>query len=116
MLTSSVLNFLMLGTAGVLLIGFIGRVLGKKTTIPYILWLMFFGLLLGPLLGLLKRNTLLSYLPFIINIIILLVLFNAGLSINLRKVIHTISRGLGLSLINFILSFFCCFSDNIFPA
>ncbi|EEZ93088.1 MAG: sodium/hydrogen exchanger [Candidatus Parvarchaeum acidiphilum ARMAN-4] len=114
MLTSSVLNFLMLGTAGVLLIGFIGRVLGKKTTIPYILWLMFFGLLLGPLLGLLKRNTLLSYLPFIINIIILLVLFNAGLSINLRKVIHTISRGLGLSLINFILSFFAVFLITYF--
>jgi NhaP-type Na+/H+ or K+/H+ antiporter len=104
----------MLGTAGVLLIGFIGRVLGKKTTIPYILWLMFFGLLLGPLLGLLKRNTLLSYLPFIINIIILLVLFNAGLSINLRKVIHTISRGLGLSLINFILSFFAVFLITYF--
>jgi NhaP-type Na+/H+ or K+/H+ antiporter len=114
MLDSSVLNFLMLGTAGVLLIGFVGRVLGKKTTIPYILWLMFFGLLLGPVLGLLKRNTLISYLPFIINIIILLVLFNAGLSINLRKVIHTISRGLGLSLTNFTLSFLVVFFITYF--
>ncbi len=114
MLDSSVLNFLMLGTAGVLLIGFVGRVLGKKTTIPYILWLMFFGLLLGPLLGLLKRNTLITYLPFIINIIILLVLFNAGLSINLRKIIHTISRGLGLSLTNFTLSFIVVFLITYF--
>ena len=68
MLDSSVLNFLMLGTAGVLLIGFLGRVLGKKTAIPYIVWLMFFGLLLGPVLGLLKRNSLLlilqGFLPF----------------------------------------------------
>ena len=114
MLDSSVLNFLMLGTAGVLLIGFLGRVLGKKTAIPYILWLMFFGLLLGPVLGLLKRNSLLSYLPFIINIIILLVLFNAGLSINLRKIIHTISRGLILSLTNFTLSFMAVFFITYF--
>ncbi|MCL4376681.1 cation:proton antiporter [Candidatus Parvarchaeota archaeon] len=114
MLDSSVLNFLMLGTAGVLLIGFLGRVLGKKTAIPYIVWLMFFGLLLGPVLGLLKRNSLLSYLPFVINIIILLMLFNAGLSINLRKIIHTISRGLMLSLTNFTLSFIAVFFITYF--
>ena len=52
MLYSPVLSFIMLGTAGVLLIGFLGRVLGKRTSIPYIMWLMFFGLLLGPVLGL----------------------------------------------------------------
>ena len=114
MLEASVLNFLMLGTAGVLLIGFLGRVLGKKTAIPYIVWLMFFGLLLGPVLGLLKRSSLLSYLPFVINIIILLMLFNAGLSINLRKIIHTISRGLILSLTNFTLSFIVVFFINYF--
>ena len=99
------MSFLMLGMAGVLLIGFLGRVLGKKTAIPYIIWLMFFGLLLGPLIKLLNRNSLLSYLPFVINIIILVVLFNAGLSINLRKIIHSISRGLILSITNFTLSF-----------
>ncbi len=114
MLYSSTLSVLMLGTAGVLLIGFLGRVLGKKTTIPYIMWLMFFGLLLGPVFKLLNRNTLLSYLPYIINIIILLVLFNAGLSINLRKVVHSISRGLILALTNFTLSFLVVFLISFF--
>ncbi len=114
MLYSQVLSFLMLGTAGVLLIGFFGRVLGKKTTIPYIIWLMFFGLILGPILNLLNRNSLLNYLPDIINIIILLVLFNAGLNINLRKVIHTIPRGLALALTNFTLSFITVFLITYF--
>jgi len=105
---------LMLGAAGVLLIGFLGRVLGKKTSIPYIIWLMFFGLLLGPILGLLKRNSLIAYLPVVINVIILLVLFNAGLNINLRKIIRSISRGLGLALTNFILSFLVVFFITYF--
>jgi NhaP-type Na+/H+ or K+/H+ antiporter len=104
----------MLGTAGVLLIGFLGRVLGKRTSIPYIMWLMFFGLLLGPVLGLLNRASLLAYLPFIINIVIMLVLFNAGLNINLRKIIRTISRGMGLALTNFILSFVVIFAIAYF--
>ena len=114
MLYSPILSFLMLGTAGVLLIGFLGRVLGKKTAIPYIIWLMFFGILLGPVLGLLKRSSLFSYLPFIINIVILLVLFNAGLNINLRKIIRSISRGLGLALTNFIISFVSVFAISYF--
>jgi len=105
---------LMLGAAGVLLIGFLGRVLGKKTSIPYIIWLMFFGLLLGPILGLLKRNSLIAYLPLVINVIILLVLFNAGLNINLRKIIRSISRGLGLALTNFVLSFLVVFFITYF--
>ncbi|EFD92435.1 MAG: sodium/hydrogen exchanger [Candidatus Parvarchaeum acidophilus ARMAN-5] len=105
---------LMLGAAGVLLIGFLGRVLGKKTSIPYIIWLMFFGLLLGPILGLLKRNSLIAYLPVVIDVIILLVLFNAGLNINLRKIIRSISRGLGLALTNFILSFLVVFFITYF--
>ncbi len=114
MLYSPVLSFIMLGTAGVLLIGFLGRVLGKRTSIPYIMWLMFFGLLLGPVLGLLNRASLLAYLPFIINIVIMLVLFNAGLNINLRKIIRTISRGMGLALTNFILSFVVIFAIAYF--
>ena len=114
MLYSPVLSFIMLGTAGVLLIGFLGRVLGKRTSIPYIMWLMFFGLLLGPVLGLLNRDSLLAYLPFVINIVIMLVLFNAGLNINLRKIIRTISRGMGLALTNFILSFVVIFAITYF--
>ncbi|MCL5009546.1 MAG: cation:proton antiporter, partial [Candidatus Parvarchaeota archaeon] len=96
---------LMVSIAGVLIIGFLGRALAKKTSISHIIWLMAFGVLLGPILGLLNRITLLNYLQLVISFVILLVLFNAGLSIRLGRIVHNASRGLILSLTVFLITF-----------
>ena len=105
MFDATALELLMVSIAGVLIIGFLGRALAKKTSISHIIWLMAFGVLLGPILGLLNRITLLNYLQLVISFVILLVLFNAGLSIRLGSIVHNASRGLILSLTVFLITF-----------
>jgi cell volume regulation protein A len=99
------LELLMLGIAGVLIIGFLGRALAKKTSVSHIIWLMAFGILIGPIFGLLNKTTLISFLPMAVGFVILLVLFNAGLNIRLNRVVHNASRGLALSFVVFFVTF-----------
>ncbi len=105
MFDATTLELLMMGIAGVLIIGFLGRALARKTSVSHIIWLMAFGILMGPILGLVDRSLLSNYLQLVIEFVILIVLFNAGLNIRLRKLVRNASRGLLLSLVTFTLTF-----------
>ncbi len=105
MFNAATSEMLMLGIAGVLMIGFLGRALAKRTSISHIIWLMAFGVLIGPILGLLYKSILLNFLPMAVDFVILLTLFNAGLNIRLDRIAHTVSRGLVLALVAFSITF-----------
>ncbi len=104
MLNDTALNFFILGAAAILLIGFIGRAIAKKTSIPYIIWLMIFGILVVPVFSLVQTSVLLSALPFISVLVILILLFNAGLVLNIKKLTELVSKAMISALINFTLS------------
>ncbi len=104
MLPDPSFNFYILGAAAILLIGFFGRAMAKKTSIPHIVWLLLFGILMVPVFGLLSRSSLASMLPFVSSVVILIVLFNAGLSLNIRKLVGTLSRAASSAFINFAFS------------
>ncbi len=98
------INFLILGAAAILLIGFIGRAIAKKTSIPYIVWLMVFGILLVPVLSLVQTSVLLSALPFVSVLVILILLFNAGLVLNIKKLVELVPRAAISAFVNFAMS------------
>jgi NhaP-type Na+/H+ or K+/H+ antiporter len=108
------LDLILLGTAGILLIGFLGKALEKRTSLPYILWLILFGIILGPILGILKQAPLIALSPYIVNVVLIITLFNAGLKIKLNDAIYAISRALVLSSTNFALSFLIAFIVSLF--
>ncbi len=104
MLDYTELNFFMLGAAAILLIGFIGRAIAKKTSIPYMVWLMVFGILLVPIFSLAKISVLLSALPFISVLVILILLFNAGLVLKIKKLAGLVHRAAISAFVNFAVS------------
>ena len=102
-ITAETSLFFMLGLAAVLIIGFVGRAIANKTAVPSRIWLIIFGIIIGPILGFVRYESLVPYLPFVTNLVILLILFNAGLNIKLAKLIHGVPRGLTTSLVNFLI-------------
>ena len=65
--------------AAILIIGFIGDLFFKKTGIPFFIFLIFMGIILGPVLNVLPRDPLLPALAIFAELTLLMVLFYGGL-------------------------------------
>jgi NhaP-type Na+/H+ or K+/H+ antiporter len=98
------LNYFMIGVAAILITGFIGRALAKRTGITHILWLMVLGIIIIPVFGLFSRGTFLALMPDVASVVITIVLFNFGLGLNAHKLIKQISVSSLLLSANFIAS------------
>ncbi|MCW1293650.1 MAG: hypothetical protein QXV66_01575, partial [Candidatus Rehaiarchaeum fermentans] len=69
---------------GILLVGFLGEALSKKIRVPYYLWLLILGIIIGEI-NILPRSQYQNYNLFIVEIVATLVFYNAGLKINIKK-------------------------------
>lgn len=89
--------------AVIIVIGFIGTLLFRKTGFPDILFLLSFGLLLGPVLQIFPRQNLLPIAPYLTLLALLMVLFNGGMEMNIYKVLSQSVRASILAMLYFIL-------------
>lgn len=85
-------------------IGYVGNAIFGKTRIPDVLWLILFGLFLGPVFGLVDRTIFLALAPFLSAVAILVILFDAGLDLDVYEVIRTVPRSFVVAVTNMILS------------
>lgn len=65
--------------AAILIIGFLGDLFFKKTGIPFFIFLIVMGIILGPILNVLPREPLLPALAIFAELTLLMVLFYGGL-------------------------------------
>jgi potassium/hydrogen antiporter len=72
--------------AAIIIIGFLANILFKRTGWPEILFLIFVGILLGPVLNLFSKNDIIPFLPLISTFTLLMVLFRGGLELNLSEI------------------------------
>lgn len=72
--------------AAIIIIGFLANILFKRTGWPEILFLIFTGILLGPVLNLFSRSDIMPFLPLISTFTLLMVLFRGGLELNLSEI------------------------------
>jgi cell volume regulation protein A len=72
--------------AAVMIIGFLANILFKKTGWPEILFLIFIGIILGPVLNVFLESDLLPILPLVSTFTLLMVLFRGGLELNLSEI------------------------------
>jgi len=72
-------TFIFTIVAIILIIGFLGDLFFKKTGIPFFIFLIFMGIVLGPILNVLPRDTLLPSLGVFAELTLLMVLFYGGL-------------------------------------
>ena len=104
MLSEASVILMILGSAGILLIGFIGNTLAKKTRVPSIIWLVTFGIILGPVLDLVPRELLLNLSPLVSTVVLTVVLFDAGLRLDIFKSLRLLPISTLLAIVNFVLS------------
>ena len=93
------------GIAGlILLIGFLGDYLFRKTGIPDILILFIMGALVGPILKIVDVSSLASMAPLLSSLALTVLLFDGGLNLRLREVIAQSPRAVALSIVGVALS------------
>jgi len=84
---------------GIITIGFLGNLLFKKTGFPDILFLLLIGIILGPVLQVFPRETLLPIIPYLTALALMMVLFDGGLKMSLYKVLSQSARSAILAVI-----------------
>lgn len=79
-------------------IGYIGNVIFKKSRIPDVVWLILLGILIGPVFSLIDATIFIKLIPFLSAIALLIILFDAGLHMNIFRVIRDTPRSLALAI------------------
>lgn len=80
--------FLIIGA--IILIGFSGRLINKWTKIPESLYLILFGLAIGPLFGLVDGSALLQFLPIVSIAAMVVILVESGVSFDISKILGSL--------------------------
>ncbi|NIO44161.1 MAG: hypothetical protein GTN36_01225 [Candidatus Aenigmarchaeota archaeon] len=87
-----------------IVLGYVGSIIFERTRIPDVVWLLLFGLLVGPVLNLIDRAVFVSASSLLGAIALLIILFNAGLHMDIYQMINKISRGILLVFLGIFLS------------
>lgn len=89
-----------------MLIGFLAMLFAERTRVSQVLTLMLFGFLLGPVFHVVDTSPdsiVVSILPFIAILTLIVLLFDAGLTIDLFSVARAIPRSTAFTLLVFLL-------------
>ena len=78
--------------AGIIILGFGGELFFKRTGVPSFLFLIFVGILLGPVLGAIPGQQLLPILGTVATLTLIMVVFYSGMDINIRTVVSGSGR------------------------
>ena len=93
-------------TAVIILIGFIGHLFFEKTKIPSFLFLIFIGVLLGPVFHIIDRSSFIPLMEIFSTFTLIMVTFYSGLNLNIRDIIQQSARALIQSTIYILSSAF----------
>lgn len=87
-----------------LLLGYIGSLLESKTKVPNLVWLLSFGLLIGPVFRLYDPSFFLQISPLMSAVALAIVLFDAGINLDLKSVTKALPKSAALVTFTFLLS------------
>ncbi|MBD3209898.1 hypothetical protein GF318_00785 [Candidatus Micrarchaeota archaeon] len=88
--------FLIIGS--IILIGFTGRVVRQTTQVPESLFLILFGLILGPLTGLVPTRPLLDFVPIISAAAMIAILVESGIEFEIKRLKGSLGSALLFTL------------------
>ncbi|MCL4430532.1 MAG: cation:proton antiporter [Chloroflexi bacterium] len=80
--------------AGIIIIGFAGEIFFKKSGVPIFIFLIFTGILLGPVLNVFPREPLLPSLSIFAELTLLMVLFYGGMGLKPASILAGGSRAI----------------------
>ncbi|PTD93910.1 sodium:proton antiporter [archaeon SCG-AAA382B04] len=89
----------------ILVLGFLGQLLADKLKIPSIVFLLAFGIILGPeFLGVIELKNFMSSLQVLISFSVAIIIFEGGINLDLREIRHTSGPILGLITIGVVVT------------
>lgn len=92
-------------TAGVvILLGVAGEAFFKKTGIPDIIFLMVFGVVIGPVLGIIGPDAVIQIVPYFAALALIIIMFDGGLNLDIKHMAKTAHFSVILAVLGFILS------------
>ena len=82
----------------------ISKAFFKKTGIPDVAFLMMLGVVLGPLLGIIRPDAVTLVVPYFAGVALIIIMFDGGLNLDLKRMVKTAHFAIILALIGFIVS------------
>ena len=97
-------EIILLAVGAIIFLGVGGEKFFKKTGIPDIAFLMMFGIILGPVLGVVATSTAVAVVPYFAALALIIIMFDGGLNLDIRSVITTARFSVVLAVLGFLAS------------
>ncbi|MBN1682669.1 cation:proton antiporter [Candidatus Bathyarchaeota archaeon] len=85
-----------------LILAYISDLFYNRTKIPDIIWLLFFGIMLGPVLNVFEKSYFLSFSDLMSILALGIILFDAGYNIDYKSLIKVMGKSLLLAVASFV--------------
>jgi cell volume regulation protein A len=89
-----------------LFLAYLSGILFTLTRIPDMVWMISFGIMLGPVLGLFEADAIADLIPFVVVMALNLLMFEAGLNVDLKTFKESLEKSGYLGVITFTLTVF----------
>ena len=80
-------TFILLVSALIIFLGYIGAQVFRKTHVPSFLFLVFTGFILGPVLGIIQKTALIPLLGVLAEVTLIMVMFHGGMDLKVRTLL-----------------------------
>lgn len=91
--------------AGVtIFLGVAGEAFFKRTGIPDIAFLMFLGVIIGPVFGLIQADAMIQIVPYFAALALIIIMFDGGLNLDFKHIAKTAHYAVTLAILGFIVS------------
>ena len=97
-------HVVLLAAGVVIFLGVAGEAFFKKTGIPDIAFLMVLGVVIGPLLGIIKAEVVIQIVPFFAAVALIIIMFDGGLNLDFRHIARTAHFASALAFLGFAVS------------
>lgn len=95
----------MLLAAGVtIFLGVAGEAFFKRTGIPDVAFLMIFGVIIGPVLGIIQPEVVIEIVPYFAALALIIIMFDGGLNLDIKNIAKTAHFALLLAILGFVVS------------
>ncbi len=97
-------HVILLAAGVVIFLGVAGEAFFKKTGIPDVAFLMIFGVIIGPVLGIIQPEAVIQVVPYFAALALIIIMFDGGLHLDIKHVVKTAHFSVTLAILGFILS------------
>ena len=97
-------HVILLAAGVVIFLGVAGEAFFKKTGIPDVAFLMIFGVMIGPVFGIIQPEAVIQVVPYFAALALIIIMFDGGLHLDIKHIVKTAHFSVTLAILGFIIS------------